>query len=125
MSGKMQGKDLFCGLERAIEGDDRVSRRRLLSRLVSFLSSTDNAAPAFISRGGVYLLLAAARDADEKVSIPALDTLLWLARAGYAHEILTAGGRDALPALLSHPFDQVRAKAEELRESLNRESGES
>ncbi len=115
MTRNGEEKDLVCGLERAIEGDDRASRQKLLSRLVVFLSSTDNAAPAFVSQGGIPLLLVAVRDADEKIRIPALHALTCLAKAGYGHEILLAGGESALPGLFSDPYAQVRQMAARLR----------
>lgn len=120
MTANKEGRDLVCGLESAIEGDDRVSRRKLLSRLVIFLSSTDTAAPAFVSHGGIPLLLAATRDADEKIRIPALHTLTWLAKAGYGREILSAGGSAALDVLLADPYPQVRQMASGLKELLDR-----
>ncbi|MDH7509942.1 MAG: hypothetical protein QHH04_02730 [Methanolinea sp.] len=121
MTANKEGRDLVCGLERAIEGDDRVSRRKLLSRLVVFLSSTDTAAPAFVSHGGIPLLLAATRDADEKIRIPALHTLTWLAKAGYGRDILSAGANGTLDVLLSDPYAQVRQMASRLKELLDQD----
>ncbi|MDI9633372.1 MAG: hypothetical protein QFX32_04860 [Methanolinea sp.] len=106
-----EGEQVACGLERAIEGNDRVSKRRLLSRLPAFLSSTDNAAPAFISAGGIPLLLSACRDADDATRIAALRSLAWLAGAGYAREVREAGAGSVLPPLLSDPSPVVRRLA--------------
>lgn len=112
------GEQVACGLERAIEGNDRVSKRRLLSRLPAFLSSTDNAAPAFVSAGGIPLLLSSCRDADDTIRIPALRSLAWLAGEGYAREIRDAGAGSVLPPLLMDPSPSVREHARRLARLL-------
>ncbi|MCQ8893501.1 MAG: hypothetical protein NQU46_02555 [Methanolinea sp.] len=120
MTRTRDGDWVFCGLEQAIEGNDRVTRRRLLSRLVQFLSSTDSAAPAFISGGGVRLLLAAALDRDEEVRIPALNALSWLVDAGYAEDIVSAGGLPLLRGLQQDEALPVRQVASRIMERLGK-----
>ncbi|MBP7119606.1 MAG: armadillo/beta-catenin-like repeat-containing protein [Methanolinea sp.] len=118
MAGKEEEKEIVCGLERAIVGDDRISRRRLLDRLVVLLFTTDTAAQALVSQGGIPVLLNSARDRDEKIRIHAIHALSRLAESGYASDIKKAGAKTILLPLLDDPYSPVRSMAEKLIDKL-------
>ena len=118
MPGKEDDIAIVCGLERAIVGNDRVARRRLLDRLVTLLSTTDTAAGALVSQGGIRVLITAARDRDEKIRLHALKALSRLADAGYAVEIREEGAKSALGHLVDDPHPPVRSVAVAFLEKL-------
>lgn len=114
MSRNEEEREIVCGLERAIVGDDRVSRRRLLDRLVVLLFTTDTAAQALVSQGGIPVLLNASRDRDEKIRIHAIHALSRLAESGYASDIKKAGAKTIILPLLNDPYAPVKSMAEKL-----------
>jgi len=118
MTEREEARDIVCGLERAITGNDRVSRRRLLDRLVVLLFTTDTAAPALVSHGGIRLLLAAARDRDEKIRLHAVHALSRLADSGYSEDLKNTGARNAIAHLREDPYLPVRAMAEKFLDKL-------
>lgn len=119
MTGGEDEKEIVCGLEKAIVGNDRIARRRLLDRLVVLLFTTDTAAPALVSRGGVMVLLTAARDRDEKIRLHAIHALSRLADSGYADDLRKAGARNGILPLKNDPYAPVRSMAEKFLEKLD------
>lgn len=112
-------EEIVCGLERAITGNDRVARRRLLNRLVVLLSTTDTAAPSLVSQGGIRLLLAAAGDRDEKIRLHAVHALSKLADSGFTAELIQAGARTVIAPLKEDPYLTMRTMAEKFLDKLN------
>lgn len=119
MTAGGEEKDIVCGLERAIVGNDRVARRRLLDRLVVLLFTTDTAAPALVSHGGIRILLSAARDRDEKIRLHAVHALSKLADSGYVAELEAAGVRDVITPLLDDPYLPLRTMAGKFIDKLS------
>lgn len=119
MTGGDIERDIVCGLEKAIVGNDRIARRKLLDRLIVLLSTTDTAASALVDRGGVRVLLAAARDRDEKIRLHAIHALSRLADSGYADDVKSAGARAAIFPLKNDPYAPVRSMAEKFIEKLD------
>jgi len=120
MTRKEEEKEIVCGLERAIFGDDRVSRRRLLDRLVVLLFTTDTAAQALVTQGGIPVLLTATRDRDEKIRIHAIHALSRLADCGYLTEIRDSGAINTILPLLNDPYPPVRSMASKLLEKIKK-----
>jgi len=119
MTGREDEREIVCGLERAIVGNDRIARRRLLDRLVVLLFTTDTAAPALVSHGGIRVLLTAARDRDEKIRLHAVHALSRLADSGFASELRDAGARTSIAPLMEDPYVPLRAMAEKLLEKID------
>ncbi|OPX66790.1 MAG: hypothetical protein A4E37_01780 [Methanoregulaceae archaeon PtaB.Bin056] len=119
MTGREDERDIVCGLERAITGNDRVSRRRLLDRLVVLLFTTDTAAPALVSHGGIRVLLTAAKDRDEKIRLHAVHALSRLADSGFSQDLKSSGARDAIAPLREDPYLPVRTMAGKFLDKLD------
>jgi len=111
-------KKIVCGLEKAIVGNDRIARRRVLDRLVVLLFTTDTAAHALVSQGGVRVLLTAVRDRDEKIRLHAVHALSRLADSGYTDEIRKAGARNIILPLKDDPYSPVRSMAVKFLEKI-------
>ncbi|MCU0632645.1 MAG: armadillo/beta-catenin-like repeat-containing protein [Methanolinea sp.] len=120
MTGREDEREIVCSLERAIVGNDRVARQRLLDRLVVLLFTTDTAAPALVSQGGIKILLTAVRDRDEKIRLHAVHALSRLADSGYTAEMKKARAREAIIPLMEDPYTPVRAMAEKFLKKLDK-----
>ena len=118
MADKLNVEACIRGLEQATGADGPQGRRKALDRLVVLLFTTDTAAPALVSLGGVRLLLDATRDRDEKVRLHAVHALARLASVGYTKAVRDAGGVPALKALLDDPYLPIREMAAKALEKL-------